>query len=605
MTSRTLSLEAASILTLVLAATVSSLFYNGSAYPLYEITVGLLTVACALALYRRSGSALPIGLPGLAFVGFFIWSALCVFWSQAPYVSMVELGSLFAGGTAYLTWRATNHDQDALPTRAMLLLIGGTLATVMLGQYLTGFRPAAMFLNQNSAAAMLNLAWPFAAIGWISGSYGPRMRLFLLFVAGLIFVAIGVTLSRGALLGSFAGIAVVAAAGFQFLHRKRPTLVFAITALAMLGVANLLADGVTMDGIRSISAPGSAGASRFTIWHAAWNMIQQHLWLGFGPGVFYLAYPAFRLPSDRSSGYFVHNDYLEFWLERGLIGLALVLVIGLSVCWLYWRYTRSLRMRSQATRDTGIAVATFAAFSTIAVHGVFSYSLQLMPFLIVLGVLLAEFERTTASAQPVAVRFPLFRMRILAIAGLFGLMLVPLWQVTAHALYFDRIDDGLSAHSQGTFPEAADSFAKARALWSLPDSAWYLQARTHLSALEHGSELSTSLKKELVGRALELLDEADERNPLRPATPMIRGQLRALYPDLTEGSAESAFRESLARDPRFVDARYFLSLLLERRGKTTEAKNLVERGVTMSYRSGTNVEPLIRRARELRRHVRE
>ncbi|MEX2576778.1 MAG: O-antigen ligase family protein [Halofilum sp. (in: g-proteobacteria)] len=567
---------------------------------MYEIATSAAVIGVAASFYIRSGSALEIEAPGLFLIGFFLWSALSISWSQVPYVSLTELGSLAAGLATYLIWRLCNQQIPVLPTTTLMVALGWALATAMLAQALAGFEPDAMFLNRNSAAAFVNLLWPMAAVGWLCSARPTGYRLLLLAGAGLMILAVSLTGSRGALVGSVAGLAMLAGAAIFVTRRWREPLILVLLGGAMIALPNVLTEGTAASGISSLSDPGSAGASRFLIWEAAWTMVLEHPWLGWGPGVFFMAYPAFRLPAEGSAGFFVHNDYLQFWLERGLPGFVLVLALGLAICWLFGRYLRNTRSNETTHATDGTAIAIFSALSTLGVHSFFSYSLQLMPFLAVLGILIAEFERTTGAGLRVRLSVPRIRGRILGIVALAGLTLLPIWAVTTHALYFREVGRGIDHFTAEDYSRAAESFSRARALWKAPDTAWYLQANTHLMALRHNDNVPENLRRDLVKRAGELLDGARQRNPLSPSTPLILGLLRANHPDLLPGSAMEALRRSLALEPRTIEARYALSQLMERRGDTDEALTLIERGFRITYKTTANTAPLVRRYQELR-----
>jgi tetratricopeptide (TPR) repeat protein len=455
-----------------------------------------------------------------------------------------------------------------------------------------------MFLNKNSAAAMINLIWPITAALWLFTPDTPKNRVAQAALIALMFFAVGLTGSRGAALAALAGLILIAVIGFFLVCRHRATLAFVVIALTALGLSNLLTSETIIGGARTLADPGSAGATRFVIWSQAWAMIQQHPWLGYGPGVFYLAYPAFRLPADGSAGYFVHNDYLEFWLERGLPGLLLVLAIIVACAWLFWRHCRSVRGDGEHTPLSPSAVGAFTALATVATHSLFSYSLQMMPFLLVVGFRIGELERAVAAAPAVRVPIPNLR-RPLPAVSVAAVTLLGLWAFAVHALYFDRVDRGIRHAQYGEYAQAVEHFRKARALWSLPDSAWYLQANTHYMALQRSDGLTDKTRKQLVDKAIGLLDSARQRNSVQPAIPLLLGLYRANFPDLTSGSAHHAFRRALELDPRTIEARYALSQLLERQGRREQALEVVKQGLGMPYKRGIDITPLVERVRVL------
>jgi hypothetical protein len=71
--------------------------------------------------------------------------------------------------------------------------------------------------------------------------------------------------------------------------------------------------------------PRSAGY-RLDYWTATWAMIQDHVWLGVGPGNFGRLYPRYMLASALEKIQDPHNFVLETWATCGLLGL-----LGLAV----------------------------------------------------------------------------------------------------------------------------------------------------------------------------------------------------------------------------------------------------------------------------------
>lgn len=92
-------------------------------------------------------------------------------------------------------------------------------------------------------------------------------------------------------------------------------------------------------------AEGSAAAGRLQIYEAALELIGRAPLLGHGLGSFLLLYPALRAPGDRTIGNLVHNDYLQLWLEGGVLFLVWLLLLA-AACLVHW-----LRLARAFARD--------------------------------------------------------------------------------------------------------------------------------------------------------------------------------------------------------------------------------------------------------------
>ncbi len=154
---------------------------------------------------------------------------------------------------------------------------------------------------------------------------------------------------------------------------------------------------------------------------------------------------------------------------------------------------------------------------------------------------------------------------------------------------------------QDAYTEAAASFSAAQGLWTQLDAPWYQNANVILEALRDNKNITDRQRRDLVERATVMLDRAEQYNPYRAETPLIRGLLRADFPDLTSGSAIDALRHSIALNPRGIEARYALSQLYERAGDHDQAVGVLERGLSIAEQARTDAAPLARQLDLLRK----
>jgi hypothetical protein len=189
--------------------------------------------------------------------------------------------------------------------------------------------PAATFTAVSSLAAFLALLVPplvgCVVAAWLGGAVRWRLRV-ALGAAGLVTAALALTGERTALLPLLlVGAAAAGLAGRHALARRTgggpsPRLLFGM-ALAGLVATLLIAFAVP--------APEEEGwRSRFTLWHAAWNMARAHPWVGIGPGNFERHYPEQMSISGPGEAGHPASFLFEFWAEGGLLA-AVALVFAL------------------------------------------------------------------------------------------------------------------------------------------------------------------------------------------------------------------------------------------------------------------------------------
>jgi O-antigen ligase len=201
-----------------------------------------------------------------------------------------------------------------------------------------GARAAGAAGNPNLGASYLMTSFfVLAAAPW------PRHRLARLVAAGWVLLGLYATGSNGALLGLAAGLPVLlVAAGLR--RTRTPGERLAVVGAALLGGGLLLGTLVTATGVpqvgvsdlRALASHQRAGvfgeslgrldrsvSGRLTTWSHGWNAAGSGMVVGVGPG----AAPEIPLAgSTLRRG--LHNDYLAFLIERGVVGLLGLLALA-------------------------------------------------------------------------------------------------------------------------------------------------------------------------------------------------------------------------------------------------------------------------------------
>jgi O-antigen ligase len=119
-------------------------------------------------------------------------------------------------------------------------------------------------------------------------------------------------------------------------------------------------------------------APRWGVWEASWRMIQDHPWLGVGPGQFHLVHPAYALPQS-SHLTDPHNMYLKVAAEWGVPAAVLFLA------WIARELAVAWKLRAQGYRWA--LAAGVLAFLAMGVFDTPLFTLHISgPVLVGLGV---------------------------------------------------------------------------------------------------------------------------------------------------------------------------------------------------------------------------
>lgn len=276
----------------------------------------------------------------------------------------------------------------------------------------TSSGPTGVYSNSNFLA--LTCAIGIALSGGLTARAldpeDPRRFLWLAAGGGLALVF----LLAGALTTSRAGLLMCGLASLGALVFVLRRLGHARWALAGAGVAALFAIfAVVQLAFLSFINRGFNIAERPVVWAGTWDAAAHFFPLGSGPGTFAVAYPMHVTPERILPGIVnaAHNDYLQLWLEAGVLGLALI-----AVC--LAAYGRVIVMLSRARTEQSAAAqrmlpqfqAMALALGLILLHATVEFPLHVIAFLALAGLFAGLLSRVAyvppvrATAAPMAAR---------------------------------------------------------------------------------------------------------------------------------------------------------------------------------------------------------
>ncbi|MBI2313137.1 MAG: O-antigen ligase family protein [Betaproteobacteria bacterium] len=560
---------------------------------------------------RGYGRELRLPLSGLsiALAAFWGWLGITLLWHPVPQMGILQFWVLGAMPLAYGIARLA-PDREAtwrLCRNGLFILALLTAAFAAFQFFAQAKAPRSVFLDINSYAAFVNLiALPAAGMtlaAWSDSRGAGRLRVGL--GAGIVFFllfAVFLTKGRAASLALAGGtLLVIAMAGRQVPSSARAGMA-ALAAGAFL-LANLAWQGELAARVESLFTPASAGADRFIIWREAWRMLQENPWSGVGIGTFWLAWPRWRHPDDTSGGFFVHNDYLQIWIEAGIPGLVLLLVL-LSVTAL--RVVKALGRPLDVRKRLEIA-GLGAGLGAVAFHAFFNFNLYMLPILLAAGLALARLEGLTEPPRGNRAltlrpdrRFTPWGFRSIVAAG--ALVLVAYFSTQGAYFYLYRA--ALEEIKQGRFAQADATLLAAARMAPLADNVLTTHADLMRRLIRGLPEADQEKKQFLYRSAEDTLDRARKLNPLRASNYLVRGELYHDNPPLAgpdwAARADFQYREALRHDPRSYRAREALAALLLQQGARSEARRVLEEGLRYWYYETADILPYYELARRLR-----
>ena len=190
--------------------------------------------------------------------------------------------------------------------------------------------------------------------------------LFVFFFATILLVA-----KRGPSLALVISLVIVLVLKEPTIGKKiRKSFKFIAAGLVLFAVLYYAVPGVR-NMISRILVPNDTGdvtSSRFYLWGVAWNMFRSKPILGHGWGSYLLA-----MTGSTFQG--VHNDYLQYLAETGMIGFVFFLVRDLGALLLTYR---AFKMVTGKEYD-GTDCQYWLTFSMIIQVFILAYSMTGMP----------------------------------------------------------------------------------------------------------------------------------------------------------------------------------------------------------------------------------
>ncbi|HEY5683413.1 MAG TPA: O-antigen ligase family protein, partial [Sulfuricaulis sp.] len=468
-----------------ICALMPALLFKGPQIEFFAITQVVLMLWLGWVVRRSHGSGLHIPKTPLAIslTLFWLWLALSLTGSLAPSTSVINFW--WVGSLVMLFWLYTlTPDRDVLWSHAAAIILVISLVLALMGIYqvlVLEQHARSVFETRNTQAAFLNLvAVPVSAylLMYMSDKSLPRQHVILLsIILYVLFFSIFMTASRGATLSLGLSLGLLIALTFRHVPWRATSLLLVVTLFAFLSTKIPVGGGELSQRIPQLMQD----SQRLIIWESSWNLLQTAPWHGIGLGLFYLAYPAFRSPMDRSGGFFAHNDYLQIWIETGLPGLLLLISVLGSCLWLMWRVLR------KADKNTRLVVTgLFCGLMAVASHSVVDFNLYILSIMMVSGLVMGRFHDLVARELKVS-SFHLRPSRLLGKQAysivIILLMLMPIFFFVALGMANSYYDKGLSQARVGKLQESDMSLATAHRLTPSDDRSLIAHADLYRHAI--------------------------------------------------------------------------------------------------------------------------
>ncbi|HKP28367.1 MAG TPA: O-antigen ligase family protein [Gemmatimonadales bacterium] len=407
------ALLVAGALAVVLVVTTSPVFdLDRHAVPkeLVLHATALLGLAVMLPGWRKLDAGVVETLLGL----YVVWSGVSALFATNHWLAFRSFGISFSGLVVFQMARAARRDGLgwAVVVGLALAATAGALTGLLQAyglhwELLRGERaPGGTFGNRNFLAHFAVIAMPIAGVVALSARKKAVAAIGLVSLI-VLTIAVVLTRSRAAWLAGFVMLGVVAIATWRGVRagaiaRARTGIVvagLAIGAAAAILVPNSLdwrSGSPYRDSIAGlVNYQEGSGHGRLIQYRNSLKLVLRDPVFGSGPGNWMVKYPLVTTPGDPSfsgadpipTNPWPSSDWIAVLTERGIIGVALLLMFGLASALVAFRRVRDPEFAPYAVAALGILSATF-------VTGLFDAVLLLAPptffVLAALGALLPD-----------------------------------------------------------------------------------------------------------------------------------------------------------------------------------------------------------------------
>lgn len=379
---------------------------------IFSLVSSLFALIGAIEIIRSSEKfpALPrwqITLFGVL-LAFIAWQMVSLFWAP-NFADGVRVTSIWFGFAIFLFAGITvMRRQSAVRLHYAMTALCAILAVSLLyerAQY--GEVMLGIFFNHGITSELLATLLPLQIVNFLCSRKNP-VTIISLLVAGLAMLALMAGLRRGAILGTLLALAalgiLMVAKQIRLASRQRLVIVAVVilAAASFIGIRYREAISYRIEGATKLNSVEGGLTSRLRGWLTAWEMGKRNALTGVGNGGYPSLYGEYRQyfannpsydevakatlseDSDEIRSPLVHNEYLQIFVELGIVGLIVFVAFWILLIRRLWL---SRNVSEDSAQWVLGALLGLAAFSISSVFS--SFSLRFTPGAFIVACLLS------------------------------------------------------------------------------------------------------------------------------------------------------------------------------------------------------------------------
>jgi O-antigen ligase len=418
------------------------------------------------------------------------------------------------------------HRQEHVQAIALtLVFLAMGIAFYALYQYFTGsnqvwtftspykHRASGTYISPNHLGGFLEMVLPLGLALCITGRVSAPIRILVGYASLVVLAGIVVTLSRGAMVATFAALVVFFVS--LLLYRKYRFSALITLAVFAAGAVYLLPKAISLrlrfD--RILTSNEINENMRYSLWDPALRMWRDNPVWGVGPGHFDSLFRSYRPPGVQLQPDWVHNDYLNTLADWGIVGTLIVIAawvllgIGVVQTWRAVRPQYSDFSPLQGSNKFAITLGATLGLFAILAHSWVDFNMHIPANAILcvsLMAVLASHIRFATNRYWYSANLPVKLILSVAILSASGYMAVQGWKRGSESIYVSR------ANAESKFsPEQIAWLKKAHEVEPNNPAVTYRIGESYrIQSFEGGSDY-----QELATDAMRWFEKTTQLNP--------------------------------------------------------------------------------------------
>ena len=228
--------------------------------------------------------------------------------------------------------------------------------------------------NHNHMAGFIEMTIPFLLALFLTRSRSMSIIFVLIYLVFILLMVQALTLSRGGWISTVGAVTFMMVVLLSQRRFKSKKLILILAGTTFVISAFILVNTPVVERVMTLTeGDGAAGMeSRIMAWTGTIDLIKDHPLTGSGPGTYAAVFPEYQPPGFGVLFRNVHNDYLHFTADMGI----LIIPVLIWIIFVFFRMGfENISYPSRQTR--GFALAALAAVVAILSHSISDFNLHI------------------------------------------------------------------------------------------------------------------------------------------------------------------------------------------------------------------------------------